>query len=541
MPKTVKLPVETLDGGALQEMFGQAAALLATQVDAVNALNVFPVPDGDTGTNMLLTMRSALEGAEEDENGSAAAVLGAMARGSLIGARGNSGVILSQILRGLARGVEGKADLRGGDLVRALDEAAKQAYTAVTNPVEGTILTVIRDVASAVEGREDASPAQVLELATAAAKTSVARTPYLLEILRENGVVDAGGQGLALLLEGSSRHLNGGDPIVVAEPALAKTAEEAAPHGPSGAASYGFCTEFLVQGRDIAVEELRVRMLGLGDSVLVVGDAALVKVHLHTRDPDAAVAYAESVATVADLKVDDIDAQHQDFAARHARQPIGPVGVVAISAGDGFTALLKNLGASAIVPGGQTMNPSARDILDAVRSVPAQSVIVLPNNPNVIPAARQVGELDPGKELLVLPTRDLPQAVTALTAFNYERDARGNFEAMERALGDVKTGAITHAMRAARLAGKTIDKGQPIGLVDGTLTVADKDLGATLERLLEHLGAEEDEAITLYYGADVAADEAQAEAERVARRFPDAAVDAVSGGQPHYDYLVALE
>jgi len=541
MPETITPPVETLGGRALREMFGQAAALLATQVEAVNALNVFPVPDGDTGTNMLLTIRAALEGVQEDENGTASAVLAAMARGSLMGARGNSGVILSQILRGLSRGVEGKADLNGGDLVGALGEAAKQAYTAVTNPVEGTILTVIRDVASAVEGREDASPAKVLELATAAAKTSVARTPFLLEILRENGVVDAGGQGLALLLEGSSRYLNGGKPIIDAEWALPKNTQNAAPHERSSAASYGFCTEFLVQGRDISVEELRSCMLGLGDSVLVVGDAALVKVHLHTRDPDAAVAYAESVATVADLKVDDIDAQHQDFAARHATQPIGPVGVVAISAGDGFTALLKNLGASAIVPGGQTMNPSAREILDAVRSVPAQSVIVLPNNPNVIPAARQVGELDPGKQLLVLPTRDLPQAVTALTAFNYERDAQGNFEAMERALEDVKTGAITHAMRDAKLDGKTVRKGQSIGLVDGVLAVAGKDLGATLERLLEHLGAEEDEVITLYHGADVTADEAQAEAERVARRFPDATVDAVSGGQPHYDYLVALE
>ncbi len=541
MPKTVTRPVETLGGGALREMFAQASALLATHVEAVNALNVFPVPDGDTGTNMLLTMRSALAGDEQNEEASASGVLNAMARGALMGARGNSGVILSQILRGLSRAAEGKANLRGGDLAHALDEAAKQAYTAVTNPVEGTILTVIRDVASAVEGRDEASPAEIFELATAAAKTSVARTPFLLEILRENGVVDAGGQGLALLLEGSARYLSGGEPIVVAEQALPKAAVGAVPAGAPRMASYGFCTEFLVTGQGISVEDLRACMIGLGDSVLVVGDTALVKVHLHTRDPDAAVAYAESVATVADLKVDDIDAQHQDFAARHATQPIGPVAVVAVCAGDGFTAILKTLGASAIIPGGQTMNPSAQDILDAVRSVPAQSVIVMPNNPNVIPAARQVTELEPGKEVLVLPTRDLPEAVTALTAFNYERDPKANFEAMERALGDVKTGSVTHAVRDAKLAGKKIRKGQPIGLIGGTLAVADEDLGSTLERLLKHLRAEENEVITLYYGASVSTAEAQAEAERLAPRFPDAEVDAVSGGQPHYDYLIALE
>ena len=547
MAKAVAPALAELDGLALREMMAAATTWLEGQEAAVNALNVYPVPDGDTGTNMLLTMRDALNEAVRASTASASATANALAKGSLMGARGNSGVILSQILRGLARSFEGKERIGGLDLAEALQEGVDWAYKALNPPVEGTILTVIREVAEAARGQAskgDEGVLAVLEVASTTAQESVARTPSLLEVLRENGVVDAGGQGLAALLEGMVRHLKGWPvtPGAAGAAAMVPHAPALATKGPAASAHprYGFCTEFFVEGCEIGVEELRSQMLSLGDSILVVGEQELVKVHLHTFDPDRALAYAGSLGVVARVKVDDIDEQHQVFLFRHA--PLqGTVAVVAVVSGQGLASLFGSLGAAAIVPGGQGMNPSAQEILEAAMGLPAQEVIILPNNKNVIPAARQAAELAGGKELLILPTEDLPQGIAALMAFNYEEEAGANLSAMERSLRSVKTGEITRAVRRATVDGRRVEKGQAIGLTGGRLVVTAGDVPSALESLLHHVGVEDGSSVTLYHGAEVSATEAEEAVDRMLERFPNAEVQALAGGQPLYHYLLSVE
>ena len=539
-------PPDAIDGLTLREMFAAGTAWLESQAEAVNALNVFPVPDGDTGTNMLLTMRDAVEASRLAETAStASATVDALARGALLGARGNSGVILSQILRGFCRSFEGKERIGGQELAAAFQEASAAAYKAVANPVEGTILTVIREVAEATEGMAGGgtSLASVFETACSTARWSVARTTQMLDVLREHGVVDAGGQGLAVLLDGMARHLKG----EVAPPAPATAKPKPAPRSakPPVAAqvgrSYGFCTQFFVEECSIGTEELRARFEAMAESVVVAGEEGLAKVHLHTFQPDPVLAFAGSVGKVGRVTIEDIDEQHQEFIASHAGVALSEAGVVAVVAGDGLASLFRSLGAAAIVPGGQTMNPSAEEILEAALGVPAEQVIILPNNRNVVPAAGQAKELAPGKQLHVVPTQDMPQGVSAMMAFNYEVDAQSNVSAMEEARATVKTGEVTRAVREAAISGVSIAKGQAIGLTGGALVVAEVDAEAAVERLAAHIGVEAGVVVTLYYGAEVAPTQAQEAQRRIQRRFPSSEVQAFYGGQPHYHYLLSVE
>ena len=544
MPRAVARPVDTLDGVALREMFSASTAWLESQAEAINALNVFPVPDGDTGTNMLLTMRDAMEAASQADS-SASATAQALARGALLGARGNSGVILSQVLRGFGRSLQGKERVGGRDLAKAFQEATASAYKAVGQPVEGTILTVIREVAEATQGMTagDASLASVLELACSAARGSVARTPLLLDVLRKHGVVDAGGQGLSVLLDGMAGYLRGEKPPQADGSADQAQAIPAIPaHDvPGPGMTYGFCTEFFIEGSETGVDDLRPRFEAMAQSVLVVGDQALVKVHLHTLQTDPVLAFARSLGTVTGVKIDNIDHQQQEFSAKHADSPTGEVGVVAVVAGEGLTALFRSLGAAAIVPSGQTMNPSARKILQAALSVAEEKVVILPNNRNVILTANQVQDLAPGKEVHVVPTEDLPQGIAAMMAFNYELDCEGNLSAMESARTTVKAGEVTRAVREATIDGNVVAKGQAIGLTGGSLVVAATEVEAAVELLLDHMGVQEGSVVTLYYGADVSSAASQETLERVQRRFPSAEVEAFSGGHPHYHYFLSVE
>jgi len=530
-------------------MFTAAAANLEARVDFVNALNVFPVPDGDTGTNMLLTMRAALEEAARGPAALARAgeTAAALAKGSLMGARGNSGVILSQILRGFSKSVQAKALLKGADIATALQEASAQAYRVVTHPVEGTILTVVREAAAAANRQpweEEAAPGAVLQAATVAARAAVARTPFQLEILRENGVVDAGGEGLALLLEGALRYLQGGAAPAGA-PAQAAPATAPAPfvHAArhDATVSYGFCTEVLLERCVIGPDALGAKVLAMGSSVLVAGDEGLLMVHLHTPDPQGALAYFRSVGAVVKTKVENIDAQHQEFVARRPARPQGEAAVVAVVSGEGMAELYRSLGASAIVPGGQTMNPSARDLLEAAHGLPHQTVIVLPNNANVVTTAAQARELAQGWRMLVVPTEDLAQGIAALLAFNPEAGAEANREAMDRARRAVRTGEITRAVKAARIDGRAVRKGQVIGLAAGHLVVTEDDLAAAVVSLAERLGAGAGSTITLYLGAGLEPSEAEGVVRAVRARFPSAQVEPFQGGQPHYPVLVAVE
>lgn len=532
-----------LDGPAVREMFAAATRHLELHAEAVNALNVFPVPDGDTGTNMLLTMQAAME-AIPDEAPHARDVLSAMAHGSLMGARGNSGVILSQIVRGFHLAAE-EADVLGGRLLTdALREGAARAYQSVTNPVEGTMLTVARQTAEACEARfgaDDAPPADVLAAACEAAESSLARTPLLLEVLRENGVVDSGGRGVVVILEGALCFLTGAEPPAPEETtgitvAAAYTGDD---HGED---EFGFCSEWIVERSTQDTAALREMLGALGTSLVVAGDQDLVKIHLHTEEPAEIRALLDGLGNILAEKVDDMSAQHRTFSDSVGGAPPGKTAVVAIANGDGLIDVLRGLGATSIVHGGQTMNPSTKDILEAIQSAGLDEVVVLPNNGNIVPSAQQAAEFAEGMRVHVVPTRNIVQGIGAMLSFNYEATADENHEAMTRSMGQVSAGEVTIAVRDSTVDGKPVAEGEAIAFTGKSLIASVKSVDEALTLLVDAMLEEDDEAsVTLYYGADVTEEEAEAAVEMLSKRHGEAEIEAVYGGQPHYPYFVAVE
>ncbi len=539
----------TYTGQDLRDMFTTATSWLEKSAPDINALNVFPVPDGDCGTNMLLTMRSTLEEAYRAPDGNAGVVAQAMARGALMGARGNSGVILSQIFRGLARGLEGRDSFSARDFAEALGRGSTVAYKALTHPVEGTILTVVREASAAAReasaGSRDLVP--VMEATVAAARESVARTPTLLPALKQAGVVDAGGQGLYVLLEGALHHLRGETDFI-----RDRRPEVVASSIPLGSRSahlaiekeepYGYCTEFVLQGRrKLDPERMKKSLASHGKSLIVAGDEDLVHVHIHTFDPGRVLHRAAAMGTLHEIKIQNMDDQHKQYAEMvKAQAPQPEIATVAVVSGDGLGQVFRSLGAGAIVPGGQTMNPSTRDMLQAVESVPQQKVIILPNNENVVPAARQVQELT-SKKVKVVPTRTIPQGVAALLAFNYDADLKANAAAMESALPSVKTLEVTRAVRTAKIGDVKIGNRQAIGFVDGDLAATGDKPAGVLVDLLGKMDTSQSEIVTIYYGQATRRSEAEAVAEAVRKKLPRLEVELVYGGQPHYHYIASVE
>ena len=541
--------IQSCGGQEFRDMFAAGSTWLEKSVPDINAINVFPVPDGDTGTNMFLTVRSVVEEADRVSESSVSAMAKAMAQGALMGARGNSGVILSQFFRGLAKGLDEKEHITGADWAMALDEASRAAYKGLSQPVEGTMLTVIKDASKAAGEVAQTAPddfAKVTEAAVEAARDSVAKTPLLLDVLREAGVVDAGGQGVYVLLEGVLRYLEGKveemkyrrPQLIAAElPMAAKAAPLAAEEEP-----YGYCTNFLLEGHKLNPDKLRKKLEGKGQSVVVVGDENSIRVHIHTYHPGGIIRYATSLGTLHQLQVQNMDDQHVGFVEmQKERLPSLEIGVIAVAAGSGMSGVFRSLGAAAIVPGGQTMNPSVQEIVQAVEPVPAQKIILLPNNKNIILAASQVHALT-SKEIAVIPSKTVPQGIAALIAFNYEGGMEENVKAMEEAIATVKTVEITEAARSTQLQGLKIKKGQAIAIVDDENLVAVGDNpDDILFEAVEKAGIDSAEVVTVYYGTDV--EEAQAEqlVQKVRDKYPDKQVEMVSGGQPHYRYIVSLE
>lgn len=542
--------IHSCGGQEFRDMFAAGSGWLEKSVPDINAINVFPVPDGDTGTNMFLTMRSVIEEADRVSGDSISAVAKAMAQGALMGARGNSGVILSQFFRGLAKGLDEKDSITGTDWAMALGEASRAAYKGLSQPVEGTMLTVIKDASKAAEEAAQAEPdnlTKVTEAAVEAARNSVARTPLLLDVLREAGVVDAGGQGVYVLLEGALRYLEGKveemkyrrPQLVAAElPAGTKTAQIVA----EAEEPYGYCTNFLLEGNKLNPDKIRKRLESKGQSIVVVGDETTIRVHIHTYDPGSIIRYATLLGTLHQLQVQNMDDQHVGFVEmQKERLPSLDIGVVAVAAGSGMREVFRSLGAAAIVPGGQTMNPSVQEILQAVESVPSQKVILLPNNKNIILAVSQVPSLT-SKEVAVVPTRTVPQGIAALIAFNYEGGMEENVQAMEEAVATVKTVEITEAARSTQLQGLKIKKGQAIAIVDDeNLVAAGDNTAEVLFEALDKAGIESAEVVTVYYGADIEADQAEQVVQKIRDKYPEKQVEMVSGGQPHYRYIVSLE
>ncbi|MBA7593561.1 hypothetical protein ES703_00490 [subsurface metagenome] len=519
-------------------MFGAATAWLERSAAEINALNVFPIPDGDTGTNMLLTMRSAMAETSRSPGESASAVAHAMAHGALMGARGNSGVILSQILRGLAIRLDSKDSLGASDLVAGLVEGSSLAYKALSRPVEGTILTVIREASTAAQEFSTANGdlLATIEVFVDAARDSVARTPSLLAVLREAGVVDAGGLGLYVIFEGALRFLRG---EVVEEYKAPEPISVPQVRVPPVEGSYGYCTEFIIEGNNLSLGEIRERLEAIGESVLVVEDGNTVRIHVHTQDPGNAISYATSVGRLRQVKVQNMDEQHEDFLAM--QQPsLVSIATVAVVSGGGLGQVFRSLGVSDIVPGGQTMNPSTEELLRAVETVPAEKVILLPNNPNIVLAAEQARELSE-KKVEVVATESIPQGIAALLAFDCEADFEANIRAMDRARGALRTVEITRAVRKAKFGDLVMAKGQPIGFLDDQLVAAADSMFQVIDEVLGKIDLEQSELITLYYGADTEDAEAEKIAEALRQKYPQLEVEVIYGGQPHYNYILSLE
>jgi DAK2 domain fusion protein YloV len=541
--------VNSITGQDFREMFACATAWLEKSASDIDALNVFPVPDGDTGTNMLLTMRSSIEEAYRAPDNSTSAVAQAFAKGALMGARGNSGVILSQIWRGLAKIMTDKKSLTGADLVDALQEASDMAYKGLSNPVEGTILTVIKDAALAARNQAangDTDLIAVIEAAVNAANQSVANTPALLPILKEAGVVDAGGQGLYTILEGALQYLRGQaeqmqfrKPQIIASsiPLVARPPEMIA----ADEVPFGYCTEFMLKGEGLKPDKIRNRLDKKGESLIVVGDDSTVRIHIHTMDPGNVIHYTASLGTMHQVSIRNMDEQHRDFLEMQKdKAPAVDIATVAVVAGDGLAEVFTSLGASAIVPGGQTMNPSTKDILQAVEAVASDNVIILPNNKNVILAAKQIKDLT-SKNIQIVATETIPQGVSALLSFDYEADLETNAKIMGQTISAVRSIEITRAVRSTELKGLKIKRKQAIGLLDGDLVVAGDDTIGVLYETLAKLDLDDKEIVTVYYGADPNRDEAEQVSSTIRQQYPQLQVEVVRGNQPHYEYIVSIE
>jgi hypothetical protein len=541
--------VNSLSGQELRDMFMVATNWLEKSAPDIDALNVFPVPDGDTGTNMLLTMRSTLEEAYRAPDRSASAVAQAIAKGALMGARGNSGVILSQIWHGLAKGLAEKESFSGRDLADALFEASAMAYKGINNPVEGTILTVVREAASAAQAQAASGSDDliaVMEATIDAASKSVANTPNLLDVLKEAGVVDAGGQGLYTILEGALHYLKGDvEEMQFRKPRMIASATPLSARTPQMVAAdeepYGYCTEFLLKGQGLDPDKLGKRLQRKGQSLIVVGDESTVRVHIHTLDPGNILHYATSLGTVHQVMIRNMDEQHGDYLKmQKERVPAAEIATVAVVSGDGLADVFTSLGVTAIVPGGQTMNPSTKDLLQAVNSVASDKVIILPNNKNIVPTANQVQPLTT-KVVKVVATEAIPQGVSALLAFSSEADLETNVEAMNRAKSSVRSIAITQAVRAAQLGGLTIKKRQAIGFLDGDLVAVGDSTTGVLGEVLAELDLDEAEVITIYYRGDAERFEIEPFILGIREQHPQLEVELVQGGQPHYHYIVSVE
>jgi len=537
-----------LTGHHLRAMLQGAARYLEKNKEQVNALNVFPVPDGDTGTNMYLTLAAALKEAMQGPD-DLPKVAAAASTGSLMGARGNSGVILSQLFRGAAQALANCQTAGPKDVAQALVEATRTAYRAVMKPVEGTILTVARLAArkALAAARDGGDVEAVLRAALAGAREALDKTPSLLPVLHEAGVVDAGGQGLVLILEGALAGLTGREvgPTAGTVPAASRAVEPLFPAKEESTPqniTFGYCTEVLLRGHELDAGAIREKLGRHGDSLLVVGDAEAVKVHIHTNHPGQVLEELLSYGTLHDIKIDNMRDQHREYLKGGGGEASGKkrIGIVAVAQGEGLMAAFKSLGADVVLSGGQTMNPSTEEFVNAVEEVPAPEVLVLPNNKNVILAARQAEGLVQ-KKMAVVPTRSIPQGIAALVAFNPEMDLEKNASLMAEAAQKVKTGEVTYAVRSSRVNGHEIAAGDILGLIDDQLVVTGREVEEVAEQVLAVMVDDESELITLFAGRDVPPEAAEKLRKRTQERFPGCEVELHVGGQPLYYYILSVE
>ena len=567
------MAVYKIDADLLKKMFLSGANNLDLNKEWINELNVFPVPDGDTGTNMTMTIMSAAREVEAIEHPTLENLAKAISSGSLRGARGNSGVILSQLLRGFTKAIKAQDAIDVPLAADAFQKAVETAYKAVMKPKEGTILTVAKGMADkAIELREEIDDLdemfrQVIEHGDRV----LAYTPELLPVLKEAGVVDSGGQGLMQAMKGAYsamtgkeiKSAGGGEAVSAGQPAASGSRELS--EGQAGLADFdirfGYCTEFIVnlekEMEDSEEQEFKKYLESIGDSIVLVADDDLVKVHVHTNDPGLAIQKALTYGSLSRMKIDNMREEHQEKLikdagrlaaeqkakeeAEAAKEPRKPYGFVAVSVGEGMDAIFRDLGVDCLITGGQTMNPSTEDMLNAINQVNADTVFVLPNNKNIILAAQQAQSLTEDKEVIVVPTKTVPQGISAIIGFSPDRSAEENTRQMEEELSCVKTGQVTYAVRDTAIDGKEIHAGDIMGLDDHTIAAVGNEVTGTAMELLASMVDEDSELITIYYGCDLEEGDAEAFCGKVQEAYPSCDVELQNGGQPIYYYVISVE
>ena len=555
------MSVQTIDAKMLQKMFLAGAKGLEAKKEYINELNVFPVPDGDTGTNMTMTIMAAAKDVANLQNPTLTELGKAISSGSLRGARGNSGVIMSQIFRGFVKELKGLDIIDVTALGNGVQHAAETAYKAVMKPKEGTILTVAKAGADKsmdllVNGDTD-DIIKFCDEVAAEMEDALLQTPELLPVLKQAGVVDSGGEGLMTFIRGALDALKGKATDFTVNTGTATRVV----NGSVGASEeedirFGYCTEFIImleRGEDVVESQLKEYLQKIGDCVVVVADDDIVKVHVHTNDPGLAIQKALTYGSLTSMKIDNMREEHQEKVIRDAQkvaesasapkkeEPRKENGFIAVAAGDGLADIFRDLGVDYVIEGGQTMNPSTDDVLSAIEQVNADNIFVLPNNGNIILTANQAKNLTEDKEVYVVPSKNIPQGIAAMISFVSGRSAAENAESMEEEMQLIKSGQVTYAVRDTNMDGKDIKQGDFMGLTDKTIVSVGSDLQGTAKELIESLLDEDSELVSLYYGSDATKEQAEQLAEDIEKTHEDVEVEVQYGGQPVYSYFISVE
>lgn len=548
-----------INGRDFYNMVVNASNKLLEQSDFVNALNVFPVPDGDTGTNMSMTFKAAVKEIENMDTDSIGDISKKLAKGALMGARGNSGVILSQILRGVSKGLEGRKEVDVTEFAIGFFEGSKSAYKAVMRPTEGTILSVIRAASEAAITSEAKDIVSFMEEITIKAKEMLDRTPELLPALKKAKVVDSGGMGLYIILQGMYEALKDGIKAEIKDIAIGTSNYNIAESNEEINIKYGYCTEFIILGDAKYAKDFQNEIEHLGDSMIVVGYDDVIKVHIHTNDPGLVLSKAVAVGELSKIKIDNMREEHRELLVntRDNTESVNnenvlsdedsstldekkKYGFITVAMGDGISNIFKDLGIDHVIEGGQTMNPSTQDILDAVNNINAEYIFIMPNNKNIIMAANQAAEIS-DKNILVVPTTTIPQGIACATIFNFDSEVEENFNNLKNAIEEVKTGSVTYAVRDTEIDGIDIKEGNMLGLVEGKIKEVGDDKKVVAGKVLDDMIDDECELITVYYGEEVSDEEANEFELELQDKYEDLDVQFYKGNQPLYYFLMSVE
>ena len=543
--------IKTINGALFSTMIENASKLLDINRERVDAMNVFPVPDGDTGTNMSLTMQSAVRELKQVKSNRISEMTDAVSKGALRGARGNSGVILSQVLAGICKTIRDAEDIDVKTFAKAMKNATEVAYSAVSKPQEGTMLTVIRLMSEKAVSCKAKNFEDFFATVVEAGDKALASTPELLPVLKKAGVVDSGGMGLMTVFKAMNMAIVGeqiqgtDDEVVLEEKPKEVIEDDHAAIFDLGKIEFGYCTEFFIinlkRRTTVAdIDKLREYLMSIGDCVLVVGDLSFVKVHVHTNDPGKALTHALALGEVDKVKIENMLEQNRELIRKYEAE-IKPMGMLAVSQGEGLSGIFKDLLVDRIIEGGQTMNPSASDIADAASRINAENVFVFPNNKNIILAAEQSKKLVENKKIHVVPTKNVPQGFAAALAFDPDLPADENLINMMHAADGVTVGQVTYAVRDTKIDGFSLEKGDIIGLDNKKILTKGKDLAGVVTKLVSKLYDESHETLSVYYGSDVKEEDAMILCDNLRVKFPDLEIEFYYGGQPIYYYIISLE